>query len=108
MPLDPTFTADWKPRPSRRRYEQTRSELLESFASPESVEMQLGRSDFRLGALQRDCPFDPTSEPQSDAQEWSRGWLAEKQIEVQNRLQGEKLNPPWKLRQRHPARDPKK
>lgn len=50
-------------------------------AKPESVEMQIGRSDFKLGQLQTDCPFPESDFKPSDASEWHRGWLAEKQIE---------------------------
>lgn len=61
----------------------------------ESSAMQLGRSDFLLGELQSNCPFFKPS----DASEWRRGWLAEKQIERQ--FQEENTPPPrkpWKPR----------
>lgn len=70
----------------------------------ESVEFQLGRSDFLLGLPHQQCPFPPTDTPPDDASEWSRGWQLEKQIEVSIRTVGEKANPTWKRRKPKPSR----
>lgn len=83
MPLDPTFTSDFKLKPGFRR------------AGPkESVEMQLGRSDFLLGELQSRNPFPPEG---TDAKEWTRGWLAEKQVELQNQQHGAANAPQYRF-----------
>lgn len=61
MPFDPVFTSGWKPKRNKH------------VVAIESIEMQLGRSDARLGELH--CPF----EPGGDAEQWKRGFQAEKQ-----------------------------
>lgn len=83
MPFDPFFKL--KKRKPRRH-------------SEESIELQIGRSDFLLGALQRECPFHETNLPHSDASEWRRGWLLEHMLVVQAQQTQEKLFPPWRTR----------
>lgn len=50
-----------------------RTKRAKASAKDESVEMQLGRSDFTLG--ERRCPFPLDG---NDALEWTRGYQAEK------------------------------
>lgn len=77
MPFDDHFRSKPKHTPKLNRYGKP--------AQPESIEMQLGRSDHRLGALQSQNPFPADG---TDAKEWTRGWLAERSIEISNQQAG--------------------
>lgn len=66
----------------------------------ESVELQLGRSDYLLGEPQSRNPFPPQGD---DAKEWTRGWLREHQITTDVQAAMAALYPPWKCRKQRKA-----